>query len=217
MLDKRLGQLAEGDKAWLKAVGDDGRMHGAMDTMGTIHGRAAHFSPNMGQNANPEWGFVYDKFFSKGQSDRAVGSLVRKSFDERLNLGKLHKRLKKVRTHKHAFTGHLPGLDGRWVPCRSDHSALNFALSSAEAILCKQWICDAHDALIAKGYKWGWDGDFVFILWVHDELQVACKETIAEEVGQTLVQCAKEAGVKLGFRVELDSEFKKGRNWSETH
>ena len=101
------------------------------------------------------------------------------------------------------------------MPCRSDHSALNFACSSAEAILCKQWICDAYDALIAKGYVWG--KDFWFMVWVHDEVQVACRKSIAEEVGQTLVKCAEEAGSKLGFRVPLASEYKIGRNWLECH
>ena len=359
LLDKRLGQLADGDNAWLKKVGEDGRMHGAYDTMGTVHSRASHFSPNMGQvpaakspyggecralfgpngartpdgeeivqvgadmsglqlralghllhpldggaykdivisgdvhwshtqamglvgpdeprdkhselhnilrekgaktfgysylfgcfppksgkvvrdclvaakNKNPEWGYLFDKFFKqvkkngtvKIRTDKEVGTEVRKSFDERLKLGKLNSKLKKIRTTKvwpdgqgnmvpHKWVGHLPGLDGRWVPCRSDHSALNFACSSAEAILCKQWICDAYDALIAKGYVWG--KDFWFMVWVHDEVQVACRKSIAEEVGQTLVKCAEEAGRKLGFRVPLASEYKIGRNWLECH
>lgn len=341
LLDKRLGQLADGDNAWLKKVGSDGKMHGAMDTMGTVHSRASHFSPNMGQvpaskspygrecrqlfgpnqcriggekavqvgadmsglqlrglahylypfddgaycrivtegdvhwshaqamglvddneardkhselheilrekgaktfgyayifgcfekksgaivrdctttakKKNPAFSFVYDKFFGDGQSDTAVGKLVRKKFDEKLNLDKLQEKLKVILRYQHPWKGHIPGLDGRWVPCRSDHSVLNFALSSAEAILCKEWIITAYDALRAKGYKWGWDGDFVFILWVHDELQVACKESIAEEVGKTLVECAKQTGIKLGFRVPLASEYKVGRNWADTH
>ncbi len=49
MLDKRLGQLAEGDNAWLKLVGKDGRMHGQVDTMGTVTSRCSHMRPNMGQ------------------------------------------------------------------------------------------------------------------------------------------------------------------------
>jgi DNA polymerase I-like protein with 3'-5' exonuclease and polymerase domains len=341
LLDKRLGQIADGDNAWLKKIADDDRMHGAMDPMGTVHSRASHFSPNMGQvpaskspyghecrsafgpngmttedgeeivqvgadmsglqlralahllhpldggaysaivtsgdvhwshtqamglvgedeprdkhselhnilrekgaktfgysylfgcfppksgrvvrdclitarNKNPEWGYLFDKFFKRPDgklySDKAVGSAVRKSFDEKLKLGKLHAKLKGCMKH---FKNHLPGLDGRLVPCRSDHSALNFACSSIEAILCKEWIISSYEALIAKGYVWG--RDFWFMAWVHDEVQVACRKSIAEEVGQTLVACAKEAGVKLGFRVPLASEYKIGRNWAECH
>ncbi len=351
LLDKRLGQIADGDNAWLKKVLDDGKMHGAMDPMGTVHSRAAHFSPNMGQvpaakspygaecralfgpngltthadgwggddeeivqvgadmsglqlralahllhpldggaysaivtsgdvhwshtqamglvgpeeprdkhselhnilrekgaktfgysylfgcfppksgrvvrdclttakNKNPEWGYLFDKFFktttAKGairiRTDKEVGTVVRKSFDERLKLGRLHVKLKACMKH---YKNHLPGLDGRLVPCRSEHSALNFACSSIEAILCKQWLCDSIAALEAKGYVWG--RDFVLMLWVHDEQQLACRKSIAEEVGKTLVECAKQAGVKLGFRVPLASEYKIGRNWLDCH
>lgn len=48
-VDKRLGQVADGDKAWLKFVGDDGRMHGQVDTMGAITRRMTHFKPNVAQ------------------------------------------------------------------------------------------------------------------------------------------------------------------------
>jgi DNA polymerase I-like protein with 3'-5' exonuclease and polymerase domains len=56
MLGRRLGQLAAGDKAWLKHVGKDGRIHGAMTHIGTPHSRAAHFNPNLAQVPNPKRG-----------------------------------------------------------------------------------------------------------------------------------------------------------------
>lgn len=46
---KRLGQLADGDEAWLKAVHKDGRLHGRVITNGAITGRCTHRSPNMAQ------------------------------------------------------------------------------------------------------------------------------------------------------------------------
>jgi DNA polymerase-1 len=48
-VDKRLGQLAEGKEAWLKAVGPDGRIHGQVNTMGAVTGRMSHYRPNLGQ------------------------------------------------------------------------------------------------------------------------------------------------------------------------
>lgn len=48
-ITKRIGQLAEGDEAWLKAVGPDGRLHGRVNTNGAITGRCTHRSPNMAQ------------------------------------------------------------------------------------------------------------------------------------------------------------------------
>ncbi|QSI34411.1 DNA polymerase [Variovorax sp. RKNM96] len=50
IVEKRIGQVAEGNQAWLKKVNmTDGRMHGSVDTMGTITGRMSHSHPNMGQ------------------------------------------------------------------------------------------------------------------------------------------------------------------------
>jgi DNA polymerase-1 len=50
LIKKRLGQIADGNNAWLKLVNNDsGRMHGDVITNGCITGRCAHRSPNMGQ------------------------------------------------------------------------------------------------------------------------------------------------------------------------
>ena len=50
LIKKRLGQIADGNNAWLKLVNNDtGRMHGDLITNGCITGRCAHRNPNMGQ------------------------------------------------------------------------------------------------------------------------------------------------------------------------
>jgi DNA polymerase I-like protein with 3'-5' exonuclease and polymerase domains len=49
MVQKRIGQLAEGDQAWLKKVGNDDRIHGSVITNGAVTGRATHSNPNMAQ------------------------------------------------------------------------------------------------------------------------------------------------------------------------
>lgn len=50
LLKKRLGQIADGNNAWLKLVNNNtGRMHGDVVTNGCITGRCAHRYPNMGQ------------------------------------------------------------------------------------------------------------------------------------------------------------------------
>lgn len=48
MLSKRIGQIAEGKKAWLK-VEKNGRIHGALNPNGARTGRMTHFDPNLGQ------------------------------------------------------------------------------------------------------------------------------------------------------------------------
>ena len=50
LIDKRLGQIADGNNAWIKLVNsNDLRMHGDVVTNGCITGRCAHRYPNMGQ------------------------------------------------------------------------------------------------------------------------------------------------------------------------
>ena len=50
LVKKRLGQIADGNNAWLKLVNNHtGRMHGDVITNGCITGRCAHRNPNMGQ------------------------------------------------------------------------------------------------------------------------------------------------------------------------
>lgn len=48
LINKRLGQLAEGDQAWLKLV-RDGKIHGTINTNGAVTGRCTHQNPNMAQ------------------------------------------------------------------------------------------------------------------------------------------------------------------------
>lgn len=49
MVGKRIGQLATGDKAWLKFVGPDGRIRGAVNTNGAVTRRMTHSNPNLAQ------------------------------------------------------------------------------------------------------------------------------------------------------------------------
>jgi DNA polymerase I len=49
MLEKRLGQLANGKQALIKKVKSDGRMHGELITNGAVTGRCTHSNPNLFQ------------------------------------------------------------------------------------------------------------------------------------------------------------------------
>jgi hypothetical protein len=334
MLNKRRGQVSTGDKAWLKYVTADGRIHGEYNPMGAVTSRASHYNPNIAQvpkcsspygkecrelftvpegweevgadmsglegrcfshylakhdggkygeallTGDPHWEVVLavgfldsarDKenklhtlireegakrlFYGMlyGSGDEKAGRIIlaacrmaRKAFpegaaiyayffgDEEAPNSKLLKavgkqakrnvivgiegfeRLKNTIETK-ADSGFLPGLDGRLLPVRKSHAALNTLLQSAGAILCKQWICDSYDALLADGLKWGWDGDFVFLGWIHDELQVACRNGLGDRIGRVLTDCAKKAGEPFKFRLRLDSEYKIGKSWADTH
>lgn len=57
LVQKRIGQLAEGPAAWLKKIDDDGRIRHTIVVGGTISGRCAHRSPNLAQV--PKAGLLY--------------------------------------------------------------------------------------------------------------------------------------------------------------
>tara|TARA_Y100001938_G_scaffold150777_1_gene243382 strand:- start:24079 stop:25830 length:1752 start_codon:yes stop_codon:yes gene_type:complete len=49
LIQKRIGQLAEGKQAWLKKVDNDGRLRHRIISGGCISGRASHVGPNLAQ------------------------------------------------------------------------------------------------------------------------------------------------------------------------
>lgn len=75
MVSKRLGMLAEGRNAWIKKVGADNRIHGRVQTNGTITGRMTHSSPNVAQtpaNGKP-YGLECRALFTVPLGSRLVG------------------------------------------------------------------------------------------------------------------------------------------------
>lgn len=318
MLTKRIGQLAEGDMAWLKMVGSDGRMHGSVNPNGAVTGRATHSFPNVAQvpscgspygpecrelfRAPEGWlqvgvdasglelrclahfmypydngaygheilngdihtanqlaaglptrnnakTFIYGYLYGAG--DAKIGEIVNGTAADgkRLKaqflkktpaLAKLKKAIEttlieeaywegdtqkvvwKKRYHrdnnKLDITRCLIGLDGRPLHIRSPHAALNTLLQSAGALICKKWVCLVEQNLIRAGYKHGWDGDFAFMAWVHDEAQIACKsKDIAENVLRIAQDSMREAQEFFNFKCQLDTDGKIGENWKECH
>jgi DNA polymerase I len=166
--------------------------------------------------------FIYA--FLYGAGDAKLGSIIGKGAKAGAQLRArflkkfpaLEKLIKAVKAA--ARKGWLKGLDGRKLPIRSDHAALNTLLQSAGAILCKQWICDAEDALLAGGLKHGWDGDFVFLGWIHDELQIAVRDGLEDRVANILVETARQAGSPFAsWRCPTDGDAKIGLNWADCH
>lgn len=328
LIQKRIGQAAEGDKAWLRYVQEDGKIHGSVNPNGAVTGRATHSFPNLGQvpggrapyghqcraafgaehhldgvtgrpwiqagidasglelrclghfmapyddgqyadvilNGDIHWvnaiaadlapnvkrdkeneehekmrdnakTFIYG--FLYGAGDEKTGQIV--------NAGKVEgKRLKTkflentpaIATLREAIQQSLvadskwvggeqkvtwkrrwiKGLDGRRVHVRSPHAALNTLLQSAGALICKLWIVKTEEMLLEAGFKHGWDGDFAYMAWVHDEIQVACR---TPEIAERVIEIAQEAMRWVGdhwkFRCRLDTEGKLGKNWAECH
>ena len=111
---------------------------------------------------------------------------------------------------------YLIGLDGRKLHVRSIHSALNLLLQSAGALICKKWICRLEERLLELGLDHG--EDFRFMLWVHDEVQLACRTHEIAEIAVREAQLAMRDTEKFfNFRCQLDTEGKIGKNWADCH
>ena len=75
LLEKRISQLAEGAGALLKCIGDDGRIHGKVDTLGTVSRRMTHYSPNVAQVPSPNvpFGKEFRELFIVPEGYKLVG------------------------------------------------------------------------------------------------------------------------------------------------
>lgn len=117
-----------------------------------------------------------------------------------------------------AKRGYLVGLDGRHIHVRSSHAALNTLLQSAGALVCKKWLVLLEEHLQTAGLKHGWDGDYAFCAWSHDECQIACRTPeIAAAVRKMAEDCVLKAGDYFGFRCPTAGESKVGKTWADTH
>jgi DNA polymerase I-like protein with 3'-5' exonuclease and polymerase domains len=107
--------------------------------------------------------------------------------------------------------GWLPGLDGRKLLVRSEHSSLNTLLQGAGAIVMKQALVLFKKELVREKI---WHE---FKVNVHDEWQIECKEENAVDVGRIGKWSIQEAGIVLKMRCPLDGEYKIGLTWKDTH
>jgi DNA polymerase I-like protein with 3'-5' exonuclease and polymerase domains len=114
------------------------------------------------------------------------------------------------RVEQAAQRGYVPGLDGRRLKVRSPHSALNLLIQGAGAVICKQWLIQI--VKMAKQEKL----DANLVASIHDEYQFDVKREQAERFGEITKKAMKETEKLLKVRCPLDSEYKIGRNWSET-
>jgi DNA polymerase-1 len=141
--------------------------------------------------------------------NRNAGSQIRSKFQKEIPaLDKVQQEVK----FSVAKTKGVQLPDGRTVPVRSEHAALNTLLQGSGAIVSKLWMCIAYINLKKKF------GNQVYqVAYVHDELQYSCSKTIADEVGKIVTLAATEAGEKLGLKIRIDANYSIGSNWSETH
>ena len=314
MLQKRIGQVAEGDNGWLRMIGDDGRIHGSVNPNGAVTGRATHSFPNVAQvpsiraaygepcraafgaehnllDGKPEpwiqvgvdasglelrclghfmyrydegeyvetiltgdihtknqmaaglptrdnaktfiYGFLYGAGAAKiGQIVNGTAEdgkrLIKNFLEQTPAIAALREAIQDGLVKDSRWVGGeqkvtwkrrwIRGLDGRKVHVRSPHAALNTLLQSAGALICKMWIVETERLLLESGLKHGWDGDFAYMAWVHDEIQVAARnQDVADKVVEIAQQAMRIVGEHFKFRCQLDTEGKTGPNWAVCH
>lgn len=123
------------------------------------------------------------------------------------------KRLKNIKVKADAAKGHFIGLDGRVVPCNSDHLMLAGYLQNGEAVIMKNATLKWRRDLIKAGY------DFKLVNFVHDEWQIQVKggEEEAKEVGKIVADSIEYTGNKLKLFCPLAGSFNVGKTWADTH
>jgi DNA polymerase-1 len=121
--------------------------------------------------------------------------------------------LKKLRekVERLSAKGTLPGLDGRLLHIRSQHSALNTLLQSAGALVSKQWMVELKKLAAEEKI------DYDQVAWIHDELQCEVREEFAERLGELAVQAARNVTGIFNMRCPMDAEYSIGNNWAESH
>ena len=107
-------------------------------------------------------------------------------------------------------TGYIRGLDGRLLKVRQQHAAMNLLLQGAGAIICKEWLRQI--TLMAQR-----DYDYNLVASIHDEYQFEVRVDQAERFGELTQRAMKLVEKSLDVSCPLDSEFKVGNNWAETH
>jgi DNA polymerase-1 len=277
LIQKRLGQLAEGQQNWIQQVKPDGRIHGFCNHNGTVTGRCTHSGPNMAQvpkepeyrslfHAPEGWVLVgcdaaalelrlFAHYLSKydngaygqevltgdihtanqkaaglptraqaktfiyallyGAGDAKMGEIV--GGGEKEGKAMRAKFMKAIPAYADLLAavkdtaknrGALRGLDGRPIPVRNQHAALNSLLQCAGAVVMKQATVFACDRV---------QGIAHLVAHVHDEMQFECEAKAADVVAADLKASIVDAGKKLNLRIPMAGDAKIGRTWAETH
>jgi len=168
------------------------------------------------QTRNQAKTFIYAFLYGAGSAK--IGSVVggsakegQKLIDSFLRNTPKLKALREKVSRIYAQKGWLPGLDGRKLLVRAEHSALNTLLQGAGAIVMKQAVVILHKRLRQAKI------DFKFVVNCHDEWQIETTPEDAEKVGQLGKQAIIDAGIVLNMRCPLDGEYKVGNSWRYTH
>tara|TARA_R110000803_G_scaffold57462_3_gene115389 strand:- start:534 stop:1109 length:576 start_codon:yes stop_codon:yes gene_type:complete len=152
------------------------------------------------------YGAGADKIGSIVGGGRKEGQLITNKFMS--NMPALKSLRDKV--DKAARSGYIKALDGRLLKIRQMHSSMNQLLQGAGAIICKEWL---RQITLKVQHSF----DYKLVASIHDEYQFEVREDQAESFGKATKEAMKLAQKELNVLCPLDSEYKIGNNWADTH
>jgi len=123
------------------------------------------------------------------------------------------RRLKSIVIPTYVARGGFTGLDGRFVPCTSQHLMLAGMLQSAEATIMKHANVMWRQSLTKAGIK------YKQVDFVHDEWQTVVygSYAAAEAAGRLQAKSIELTSNKLGMFCPVSGSYVIGKNWKETH
>ena len=167
------------------------------------------------QNRDQAKTFIYALMYGAGAAkiglivggDSKTGeNLINKFMSNMPKFNLLKKNLTKA-----SESGMIRGLDGRLLHIRSPHASLNTLIQGSGAVICKQWLVQMIDKIQESGV------DAKLVASVHDEYQFEVANDDTEKFGEITNTAIKEVQDIYDLKCPLDSEFKIGKNWAETH
>ena len=167
------------------------------------------------QNRDQAKTFIYALMYGAGAAK--IGLIVGGNSKTGENLiSKFMRNMPKFNLLKKKLTeasesGMIRGLDGRLLHIRSPHASLNTLIQGSGAVICKQWLVQMIDKIQESGV------DAKLVASVHDEYQFEVANCDTEKFGEITNTAIKEVQDIYDLKCPLDSEFKIGKNWAETH
>ena len=186
---------------------------------GDVHTRmwdiTKEFVPSRSTQKNVTYGLIYGAGdFKLGQTAgadekkaKAVGAEIRRRLMAGIPaLGELTQKVARV-----AVRGYLVGLDGRKIPLRSEHAALNSLLQCAGSLSVKVALCYSNDQIKKRNLDARQIGCF------HDQQTCESHPDCATEVGMTFVNGLKYAQHLFKLRCRLDGTPHIGPTFAHVH
>ena len=168
--------------------------------------------------------FVYG--FLYGAGDEKVGSIVdpkasskvkkvkgRKLKQQFLKATPAIQKLRDAIVAEAEATGGIRSVDGRRIPIRSSHAALNSLLQSTGAIISKRWMVFV-DRMVAEA---GLRDHMWQVGFIHDELNWEVRIGYEEQLKAICKEAMKKTETYYSFRCALDAGVDIGDNWYSVH